>query len=386
MNTRFSFTRVKNNITRRNRAAAIAATAALVWGGSASNALAQTATSSVGAVFTSTNNPNGNAVVRLKRLGNGALTAPQLFSTGGRGTGAGLGSQGAVIVSPNGQYVYAVDAGSNDVAVFRVTPDSLSLVGNYASGGSQPVSITVNGNTLYVLNAGSDSIAGFHVNANGSLTPIEGSVQNLSAQGTGAAEIAFTPDGQQLAVTEKGTNKIDIFVVGANGAAGSAVVTASHGVTPYGFAFDWAGHAIVSEAAGAEAGATSVSSYFVSDFGTLPITGSFPDTQTAACWVAVYGNYAWTTNAASGTISTYNIAWNGRLSLANFGDGSSFTRVPGTGAHPTDMALDANHRFLYTLVPNTKSVVGYKINGDGSLTQITLLSGLVSGLAGLAGL
>jgi 6-phosphogluconolactonase len=363
------------------RSTGIAAAALTLLGFAGSSASAQ-----VGAVFTSTNNANSNAVVRLKRLGNGALTAPQLFYTGGKGTGSGLGSQGAVTVSPNGQYLYAVDAGSNDVAVFRITPDTLNLVGTYPSGGVQPVSITVNGSFVYVLNSGSDTIAGFRINPNGSLSGITGSVQQLSGTGTGAAEIAFTPDGQQLAVTEKGTNKTDVFPVGSDGVAGAAVVTASHGVTPYGFAFDWAGHAIVSEAAGAEAGATSVSSYFVSDFGMLPITGSFPDTQTAACWVAVYGNYAWTTNAASGTISTYNIAWNGRLSLANFGDGSSFTRVPGTGAHPTDMALDANHRFLYTLVPNTKSVVGYKINADGSLTQVTLLSGLVSGLPGLAGL
>ncbi len=351
----------------------------------------------VGTIYTTTNSTSGNAVIRIKRLGNGALTAPQAFYTGGQGTGASLGSQGAIIVGPTSQYLYAVDAGSNDVAVFRIGSETLTRVGTFASGGTQPVSITAYGSLLYVLNAGSDNIAGFRILDDGSLRAIPGSNQNLSngvggtvqintAISTGAAEIAFTPDGQQLAVTEKNTNKIDVFQVGINGAAGPAVITASHGVTPYGFAFDWAGHAIVSEAAGAQAGAASVSSYFISDFGTLPITGSYPDGQTAACWLMTYGQIAWTTNAASSTISVYNISANGRLTLATLPGGGSSVGVPGEGAHPSDMATDSNHRFLYVLLPGTQSVAGYKIGDNGSLTLTTVLGGLGSGLVGIAGL
>src|SRR5881396_3228245 len=75
------------------------------------------------------------------------------FATGGLGGGSGLGSQDAVITSDDGQWLYAVDAGSNDIATFRIRHDGLGLVGRTPSGGTRPISLTTNGDLVYVLNA-----------------------------------------------------------------------------------------------------------------------------------------------------------------------------------------------------------------------------------------
>ena len=74
-----------------------------------------------GAVYSETNAAAGNSVVAFARAANGALGEANYYPTGGAGTGAGLGSQGAVAVTDDGRWVIAVNAGSNDVSVFEVT-------------------------------------------------------------------------------------------------------------------------------------------------------------------------------------------------------------------------------------------------------------------------
>src|SRR5207248_1503530 len=122
------------------------------------------------AVYTLTNQVGGNAVAVFKRAADGTLTAAGTIATGGAGTGAGLGSQGAIALSDDGRWLFAVNAGSNDVSVFAVRPSGLSLAGRTASGGTRPISLTIHRNVLYVLNAGGDgNISGFTVSASGDL-------------------------------------------------------------------------------------------------------------------------------------------------------------------------------------------------------------------------
>src|SRR3954462_10103531 len=127
--------------------AALAVGCTLLFGG--------TAMATTGAVYTETNSASGNAVHRLDRAPDGSLTWVATYRTGGAGTSAGLGSQGAVALSDDGRLLLAVDAGSNDVAAFRVTRHGhLTLVGRVPSGGALPVSIDIAGGAAYVLNAG----------------------------------------------------------------------------------------------------------------------------------------------------------------------------------------------------------------------------------------
>src|SRR5690242_20912890 len=93
------------------------------------------------AVYTLTNQVAGNAVAVFNRAADGTLTAAGTVATGGTGTGAGLGSQGAVALSDDGQLLFAVNAGSNDVSVLTVGPAGLALASRTPSGGTLPISL-----------------------------------------------------------------------------------------------------------------------------------------------------------------------------------------------------------------------------------------------------
>ncbi len=275
----------------------------------------------VGAVYLLTNSATNNSVAIFNRADNGALTAADTVSTGGLGTGAGLGSQGALVLSEGNRWLFAVNAGSNDISVFSVERDGLTLVNRAPSGGARPISVTSHDNLLYVLNAGgAGNITGFTVSHNGALSTIPNSTRPLSNGAAGPAEVAFSPNGRALVVTEKANNKIDTYTVDHNGLATGPDIQASSGITPFGFAFTNRGQLVVSEAFGGAPLASAASSYTVSAGGILNlVSGSVPTHQTAACWVAVSGDshYAYTTNTGSGTLTGYRISHSGSLSLLN---------------------------------------------------------------------
>ncbi len=323
-----------------------------------------------GAVFTMTNALSGNEIVTYARASNGDLTWVGNFSTGGTGTGASLADQGSLAASANGQWLLAVDAGSNQVSVLHVTvasgAPSLRLTDVVASGGVLPVSLTTFGSTVYVLNVGDTispgNIAGFTLSSSGQLVPLAGSTQALSTSGaTGAAQISFGPTGTLLAVTEKSTNLIDVYDVNAHGVARPGTFSPSDGSTPYGFAFTPRGQLVVSEAASG-----SLSSYRVHAHGYFEvISGSVSDFETAPCWVVVTPNgaIAYTTNADSDSISSYAVAANGRLALLQ-----SVAAV--TGAAPTDLALVGSGQLLYVHDSAGGAIEGYEVAADGALTWI----------------
>jgi hypothetical protein len=76
-------------------------------------------------VYTMTNSAAGNAILIFDRAANGVLTSVGSIATGGTGQGSGLGSQGALALTADQRRLLAVNAGSNDVTVFAVTPGGL---------------------------------------------------------------------------------------------------------------------------------------------------------------------------------------------------------------------------------------------------------------------
>src|SRR5258708_22397533 len=159
-----------------------------------------------GAVFTMNNASNGNEVVMFSRAANGALSFAGEAARAGLGRGAGLGSQGGVVLSEDHRWLFVVNAGSHEISVCAVAPEGITWTDKVDSGGLNPVSLAVSGNLLYVLNAGgsaggSDNITGFTVSSSGKLDPVIGSTRGLSAAATGPAEVGFTHDGNVLIVT-----------------------------------------------------------------------------------------------------------------------------------------------------------------------------------------
>ncbi len=335
------------------------------------------------AVYTLTNSTAGNEVVMFKMSGHGTLLMAGSFSTGGTGSGAGLGSQGSLVLT--GGLLFAVNAGSNDVSVLSVRENGLTLLDKKPSGGTAPISLTVYDRLLYVLNSGTpENITGFRINNNGTISQISGSSQPLSGAGVGPAQIEFSPNGRILIVTEKASSMIDTYIVGYNGIAGAPVIQPSTGTTPYGFAFDRRGHLIVSDAFGGGSLAGAVSSYYVSSGGISLITGPVYDEQTAPCWVALTGNgrFAYTTNTGTSNISGYRIRPNGGLIL--FKDGGN-TASTGAGSHPIDLAVNNDSQYLYALSQGTNTISVFRINeGHGGLRLVQTVGGLSASMAGLA--
>ena len=334
-----------------------------------------------GAVAVASNAADGNAVLVFPRDRHGALGAPTAFATGGTGTGAGLGNQGGLIHAYEGHFVLVVNAGSNDVSVFRRDGNSLDLVDRTPSGGTTPISLTARRGLVYVLNAGGDgNIAGFTLSDDGHLTALPGSIQPLSGPAPGPAQIGFAPGGRRLVVTEKGTNRLTLYDVGDGGVASGPHSQASAGQTPFGFSFDRRGHLIVSEASGGAPGASTVSSYRVGRDGLVGITAALPTTQTAACWVAVSpdGRFAYITNTGSSTLTGLRIHPRGRLSLLGE-NGLSGT----TGATPIDLAFAAEGRELFTLNSGDHSISGFLVRANGQLVSVSTTSGLPEAANGM---
>ena len=331
-----------------------------------------------GAVYTLSNSPSGNAVLIFNRAPDGSLTSLGSYLTGGLGSGTGLGSQSAVILSHNNRWLFAVNAGSDQISAFAVSSKGLTLVDVVDSGGIHPVSLTTYKDWLYVLNAGeSGNISGFTIGRTGSLSPITGSTQPLSNGGAGAApgvgQISFNSEGTALVVTEKSTNLLDAYQV-VDGVAGAPTTHPSAGAVPFGFAFDRHNHAIVSEASG------SVSSYDVADGDFHVISPAVVNTQVAACWIAISNNgkFAYTTNAGSGSISSYQVGEAGSLTLLNAVAGST-----GAGSTPVDMAFSNNGSYLYTLGNSSHTITIFQMGSDGSLTNLGAI-GVPTGVVGLA--
>jgi 6-phosphogluconolactonase (cycloisomerase 2 family) len=330
---------------------------------------------SAGAVYVMSNAAQDNEIIVFERDFQGRLKLADSYATAGAGSGGGidqLGSQGALILSPNQRWLFAVNAGSDDISVFRVRRHELDLIGNFDSGGAFPVSLALYHNLLYVLNSGSEdggpNITGFRLNRRGELTALPDSTRLLGPGGF--HQVGFNPRGDALVVTQgdpNGANQILVFGVDEDGLPDAApTVSDSHGVVPFGFIFDWRGHLLV-----AEAGSGAVSSYRILDDNTLElIDGSVSNGNIATCWIAgTWFGAVFTANTGSGNISRYRVnAGNGHLSLRD--------AVAASGNKPIDMAVTASGRYLYALNAGDGTVGAFRISANGSLKSLGAVKGL----------
>ena len=338
-------------------------------------AQARSVSHTTGAVYVLTNAVTGNQVVAYDRSDDGTLSPSGSYATGGTGTGAGLGSQGAVALGDDGRLVLAVNAGSASLSALQATGSGLKLRSVVPTNGPTPISVTVHGKLVYVLNAGAGgSITGYTIAGN-DLRPIDGASHTLGAGAAGPAQIEFSPDGRTLAVTEKASNTIDTFAVNEDGSTGNAVTSRAVGATPFGFDFDPRGHLITSNASG------SASSYAIgADGRATVISGAVAANQAAPCWLVVgrSGDYAYTANAGSGSISRYGVGADGSLVLLD----AAAARF-GAGSHPLDLAVNADGRFLYNLTDGLHHISGFQVAENGSLTPIQTIGDLPAGTAGI---
>jgi len=332
----------------------------------------------VGHVYLDDNTAGENTVAGFDRHADGSLTAEpgSPFAAGGAGTGSGLASQGAIQISPDGRFVIAVDAGSNQISVLWIEPNgALSLVreGVVSSGGALPVSIAVHDDLVYVANAGAGATNynGFRLSPDGRLRPVPGATVTLPV-GSQPGDVLFNADGTRLVGTRVGTSEIDSFTVGSHGRITAAPGSPfpAQGLGPFGSEFrpTEPDQLFVSNAHNGGPGTGTVSAFRDGAGGTLrPIgTSPFADLQTAPCWVEISpdGRFLFAVNTASGTISRYAIAPGGMLTLL----GS--TPVSGSGGvGAVDARLSPNGRWLF-VDESAAHAVGTFIVADGDLAEL----------------
>jgi 6-phosphogluconolactonase len=353
--------------------AAAAVVAAAVPGSAAASAQAS---SVVGHVYVNDNTAGTNTIGAFDRHADGTLTpeAGSPFAAGGGGTGAGLASQGALQISPDGRFLIAADAGSNQISVLRIRGNgSLKLVhdGVVSSGGVLPVSVAIHGDLVYVANSGTggSNYTGFRLGRNGRLKPIAGSAVALP-DGSQPGDVLFNGDGTKLAGTRVGTSQIDSFTVGSGGLLTAAPGSPfpAQGLGPFGSEFrpTSPGQLFVSNAH--NTGTGTVSAFADSADGTLTSIGSSPfaDNQTAPCWVEIShdGQFLFTVNTGSGTISRYSIAPDGTLTLL----GSTPVGATG-GVGAVDARLSPDGRTLFVDESRIGAVGAFAVNG-GTLTEL----------------
>jgi 6-phosphogluconolactonase len=359
-------------VTTAIAAAALAAAAATAVPASASTHSSEV----VGYTYLDGNTASANTVDGFARHADGSLTplAGSPFSAGGAGLGSGLASQGAIQVTRDGRYLLAVDAGSNQISVLRITAGGVPvLVGQpVSSGGSKPVSVAVSRfGLVYVANQGNggSGYSGFRLHGDGRLTPIAGSTVTVP-DGSGVGDVFFNGFGTHLIGTRTGTSMIDSFVILPSGR-----LLAAHG-SPYtgqglgqlGAEFSPANpfQLFVSNAHNGT-GLGTVSAYQENVFGQLSPVGAspYPDGQTAPCWVEIShdGRYLFTVNTGSGNISSYAIHRNGSLTLIG-----SFAMRSGGAA--IDARLSPNGKFLLVDGSGMHIVSVFAVDG-GNLTEVS---------------
>jgi hypothetical protein len=337
------------------------------------------------AVFVQTDNTAGNTIVAYQRTAAGGLQQIGSYPTGGNGgvlTGSvvdHLSSEGSLAYDRQAGLVYAVNAGSNTITVFRVRGGTLTRSQVISSGGQFPVSIAVHGNQVFVLNAlGGASVSGF-VQAGGRLFPVPSWQRDLGL-GTSSStvftgtpgQIGFTPGGSHLVVTTKGAaNSVEVFQAGPFGPSAEPTITSLPGQVPFGFTFDQYGHLAL-----AETGTDTVATFAIAAGGTLTQLGSAATGQVATCWItAAPDGTLYASNAGSATESTLSTQPGGAVTLLG---------ATPTDAGTVDATVSSDGQYLYVQAGGPGNVDAYRINPGGTLTQTGSVT--VPGAAGGEGI
>ena len=333
-----------------------------------------------GAAYVQTN-AAPNEVIAFRRADDGSLDRIGSVATGGEGDGTPhLQSQGSVTLTGDGQHLLVTNAASDDLSVFSVAADGSIELRERVHTGSTPRSVDERDGLMVVLNTGQPGLASFRVHAEG-IERVEGGDQTLDPSDADPAQVAFSPDGSMVVITQRGTDSIVTYEVTADGTFGTSSEIASEGPTPYGFAFTSGGTLVVTEAFGAEKGAAAASSYAIDDGSLVTRTSSVGNGRSEICWAVITPDdrFAFTTNFADGAVSRYAIAFDGSLSLEDATAGISVDGMSGL----RDEALSGDGRFLYAIDADGGRIYGWSVDAEGSLEPVGSWQELPATVAGL---
>jgi 6-phosphogluconolactonase (cycloisomerase 2 family) len=220
--------------TLRTRTWAVVACALLAVGGTSPRVLANDGNAK-GVVYVESNDPNGNAILAYQRHADGSLTplSGSPFPTGGTGISPSFSlgpfdSDQEIIANPSKTLLFAVNGGSDTIAVFKIgAGGALAPVAGspFPSGGSNPVSLGLAGDILCVVNKDEDpghpgqflpNYTTFRVNLAGRLTPIPHSTV-YDEIGSDPSQALVAPGGNLIFGADFLGGALRSFAIGASG-------------------------------------------------------------------------------------------------------------------------------------------------------------------------
>ena len=236
-------------------------------------------------VLTSSNNAAENALLAFDSTG--ALV--QTISTGG--LGGVSGNAGGIAAA--GRLVAVVNFGSQSVSLFDVTHEGLVLTGVVTTM-SPHVSVTFGYGHLYVL--GTTSVESHKLDGGQVEIAIDGSATLVRADGS-AAQVGAA--GNQLLITEK-SNVVEVVDLQAGAVTGTPIEVPipAGSDTPLGLATRGS-TGYVTIAHSDEVG-------LVKGGQLTALVGS--GSQHAPCWLALVGQYLYSSNSPSHSISRYIVS------------------------------------------------------------------------------
>ena len=281
-----------------------------------------------------------------------------------------------IIVNPEGTQLFAVNAHTNKIAVFHINSDgSLTAVSGspFPSGGQEPISLGLDDlggskSYLIVLNKNSDpnqtggvpNYTTFNVSSAGFMHRNAGSTFNLPA-GTSPAQVLKRPSGSKFFGIEFLGNDVAGYMYNSNGTTTRLSKTTPPGTSPSPLGAVM--HPTDSVFYVCLPFQSQIAVYSISA-GVATFIKAVANPGKIVCWLAVNsaGMRLYSSETGSGTVSTYDI------SKASSPIHLQQISVTGTGALPTNAALDTTESFLY-IVDRTNVLHVIDVLSDGTLSE-----------------
>jgi hypothetical protein len=350
-----------------------------------------------GIVYTESNDPNGNAIFAFQQQPDGSL-APvpgSPFPTGGLGITPtfDLGpfdSDQNVIVSRDQRLLFAVNGGSDSIAVFRILANGAltPIAGSpFDSGGSNPVSVGLLGDLLCVVNKDQDpdhpglflpNYTVLHLTPHGKLKPIRDATVYVDA-GSSPSQALTVPSKRLLFGADFMGGLVRSFFVPPHGrliARDAQPLPAAEfgdsGAPPFPL-----GLAVHPRKPLLYVGFVTINRlgvYAYADDGSLRFLRTVLNSGHAICWVIANrrGTRLYTSNTGDPSISVYDLTHGAaepieiQKVILN-GPGNSF-----------QIGLDSSESYLYAIgqqaamgQPVTANALHVlRVNSDGTVTEV----------------
>ena len=341
------------------------------------------------AIYVESNRADHNSLLAFRNT-DGTLSPLGEFPTGGKGVfdlSLQLGpfdSDQNVITNPEGTALYAVNSGSDTIAVFHVTADGklLTLSGSpFASGGTNPVSVGIARDTLAVVNKAMDpsrpqlkqpNYTSFALLPGGAIQ--DGPLStNVAPVGSSPSQADVSSGARLIFDAQFLGGHLQSFLVAHDGSLipeDFKAVDTSAGPQPLGL---WTHPARPILYAGLTS-SDQLAVYTFDSTGHLSFVRSVPNSGKAICWIRsnATGTRLYTSNTGDSSISVYD-------STSPFHPVEiEHLKLKGIG-NPLQLTLDPRGDFLYVLTQRASPSIPLGQGNTLHVLRINKATGRLSG-------